>query len=59
MNKPTPKPKSHSQYGGPLFTFDDDALIVTGKTTKSVRLSFKGVDLGLHKGKISDECKPK
>ena len=54
-----PKPKFHSQFAGEFITLSKDSLIITKKTAKSLRLSFKGVDLGLHKGVVTNECKPK
>jgi len=54
-----PKADSETFYGGEFITLSKDSLIVTGQTKKSLRLSFKGIDLGLHKGRVTNECKPK
>ena len=51
------KPKTQAIYGGDFLVGSVLELVVTHRTAKSITLSFGGVSLGKHFGKVIDEHK--
>jgi len=59
VKKSTQKKKAPlTFYGGDFLVGSKLGLIVTDRTTKSITLSYGGVSLGKHFGKVTNEHQP-